>query len=248
MCLRKECRRKKNTFCSIPFMLTAGLLLASAFGLRPGLIALSDYYGKKPTELRRTLNQFDPSRLPSFQQGWEYGFHPASEKDVGTADYVHISFDNQNSTRQLKRAELFVTYYSDPQDKVPHTPEVCSRQAGAVVEKMSTIEIEVPELGPEHPPIQARLLILREKTYKMVDIYFFCVEGKYRFTRDQVRWVLGIPGNQYSYFSKIEAATDFPLDGDPAQALETSKTILIESLPILVSEFFPTKEQLKRRE
>jgi len=247
MCLHKARRRGKYTFCSMPFILTAGLLLAAAIGFQPGMKALSDYYGKKPIDLRRTLNQFDPSRLPSFQHGWKYGFHPASETDVGTADYVHISFDNQDIDRGPKRAELFVTYYNNPQDKVPHTPEVCSRQAGAVVETMSTIEIEVPELGPDHSPIQARLLIIREKNYKMADIYVFCVEGKYRFTRDQVRWVLGIPGNQYSYFSKIEAATVFPLNGDPALALKTCKTILREALPILVTDFLPTKEQLRRR-
>lgn len=234
-------------FCSIPFLLAAGLLLAAALGLRGGLRELSDYYGKKPIDLRRALSQFDPSRLPSFGQGWEYKFQSASESDVGTAEYVHVSFYRQEGTPEPRRAELFVTYYNDPQDKVPHTPEVCSRQAGAVVETMGTIDIDVPELGPGDSPITARLLILREQTYKMVDIYFFCVEGKYRHTRNQVRWVLGIPGNRYSYFSKIEAATVFALDEDPAAALETSKTIIAEAVAILVSEFLPAAEQLRRR-
>ena len=186
--------------------------------------------------------------MPSLQQGWKYDFYSASEIDIGTVDYVHISFDNQDNTRKLKRAELFITYYNNPQDKVPHTPDVCSRQSGAIVEQMSVITFDVPEWGPNRSSVQARYLIIREKKYKMVDLYLFCVEGKFRYSRNQVRWVLGIPGNQYSYFSKIEAATVFPLNEDPALALETSKTILVEALPILVSEFFPALEQLKRQE
>lgn len=248
MCPRKDIKTGKQTFCSIPFVLAAGLLVTAAVGLRPGLNALSDYYGKKPIDLRRSLNQFDPSRLPLFQQGWKFSFHPVSEKDIGTAEYVHIRFNNRDSTREPQQAELFLTYYNNPQDKVPHTPDVCSRQAGAIVEHMSVISIKVPGLGPDHPQIQVRYLIIRKKTHKFVDLYLFCVEGKFRYSRNQVRWVLGIPGNQYSYFSKIEAGAVFPLNGDPALALETSKEILREALPILVSEFLPTKEQLKRQE
>jgi len=247
MCPRKGIKTGTQTFCSIPFALAAGLLVTAAVGLRPGLNALADYYGKEPIDLRRSLDQFDPSRLPSFHQGWTFKFHSASERDVGTAEYAHVSFTNQDKTREPKRAELFVTYYNNPQDKVPHTPDVCSRQSGAVVEQMYVMPIKSLQEDSKHPPIEARCIMLREKEYKMVDVYLFCVEGKFRYSRNQVRWVLGIPGNQYSYFSKIEAAAVYPLNGDPAVALETCKTILREALPILLSEFLPTKEQLRRR-
>jgi hypothetical protein len=44
-----------------------------------------------------------------------------------------------------------VSYYSDPRDTVPHTPEICYRQGGSVVRSIEVVDVEVPglETGPE---------------------------------------------------------------------------------------------------
>ncbi len=78
-------------------------------------------------------------------------------------------------------------------------------------------------------------------------IFFFVVEGKFRRTREQVRWVLGVPGNKYCYFAKIEASATYPKDGDPAKAIGIAKKLLAESVPVLMDQYLPDTRQLDRR-
>jgi hypothetical protein len=146
-----------------------------------------------------------------------------------------------------RRAELFITYYSDPRDKVPHTPDVCARQAGAIVRELSAITVDIPSLGPELSPIRGRFVLLEYPTFWTTTIYVFFVEGRFRNSREQVRWDIGMPGNKHVYFSKIDAASHIPVGGDKEQGIEMCKTLLRESLPILLAEHFPTNEQIAQQ-
>ncbi|MCK4753305.1 MAG: hypothetical protein KAS75_07655 [Planctomycetes bacterium] len=229
------------------FLLPVFVLVLSAVGLRPVMCALSDYYQKEKIATQKPLKEFDITRLLSFQDGWKITSRTLSAKAVGTDECLYLEILREQSNKKPRKVDLFVTYYSDPQDKVPHTPDVCFRQAGAIVEKMSTIVLDVPELADQHQKIEARLLLLKEPKRNIVDIFLFCVEGKLRYSREQVRWILSKPGNRYVYFSKIEAGSYYPLNSEPTEAIEAAKTALCEALPVLLKEHFPTKEQLKRR-
>jgi len=234
-----------KSFISVRFLSAVIILVSSAAWLRPAVQRLSICYHKAPAAIRRTLRNFDVSCLPSFKTGWEYKWLTASVKDVGTDEYVHIAFLGRGH-RNRTRAELFVTYYNDPRDKVPHTPEVCARQAGAIVRKLSTITLDIPQLAPGNPEITARLLFLDYQKFNTVVIYVFCVEGQFKYSRGQVRWVMAVPGNHHVYFSKIEAAVPYPTDGNPEEVVPLCKQLICEAIPVLVTEYFPTEEQLKQ--
>jgi len=140
------------------------------------------------------------------------------------------------------------TYYSDPASKVPHTPDVCYRQAGTIVEKMENIEIDVPNLPSGDKQVKARLLMLKRPSGNQgVVIYSFCVEGLLRCAREQTRLVLGMPGNKYTYFSKVEVVSFLLPDVDPEATIVECKRLYAEAMALLLSEHFPTREQLKRR-
>ncbi|MHC4634118.1 MAG: exosortase-associated EpsI family protein [Planctomycetota bacterium] len=228
---------------SVRFLLSAFILILTAVGLRPGMRALAEYYQKEPIVIRRPLQEFDVSGLPTFRKDWQFKFEPATD-DIETEDYAIIKFKQE---RTGKEVALFVTYYSDPQSKVPHTPDVCYRQGGAVVKKMTTVTIDTPESAPEHPQIKARLILLQMPNCEQVVIYSFCAEGQLVHTRGQVRWLIGKPGNRHTYFSKIEVATNHPTGTDPTPSIEICKKLFRESMSILLTEYFPDKEQLKRR-
>ncbi len=234
-----------RSLLSARFLLSALILVLTAIGLRPAVQALSRYYTKKPIDIRHPLKEFDVSRLPSFRNGWELSWRTALVEDLATDEYTHIILDKKFG-KGPKRAELFVTYYNNPQDKIPHIPDVCGRQEGGIVRKIKTIMLDTPQLGPDYPKIQANLLLFQfGRKIDLVLIYCLCVEGEFPHTRNQARWVLAKPGNRHTYFSKIEARTW--IGDDPAEAIEMCKTLLCEALPILTAEYFPDKEQLKRR-
>jgi len=237
----------RNSLASARFLLSAVILIVAAVALQPGTKALAKKYEKKPMAIRKPLSAFDISRLPSFQTGWKYSWGREQIEDIGTAEYMHIILNRKGLIPEPKQVELLVTYYNNPRDKVPHTPDVCSRQEGAIIRKLSTLILDVPALADKHSKIKCRLVIMDFETVSFADIYLFFVEGKFRHTREQVRWDLGKPGNSRTYFSKIEAAVVFPTGGDPSHAIQACKTMLAEALPILLSEHFPTDEQITAR-
>jgi hypothetical protein len=205
---------------------------------------LSQNCGKKPVSIRKPLKNFDISKLSSFKGDWKYKQITAPVKDLQTDEYVHLAFTNP--MKVPPRAELYVTYYSNPADKVGHTPEVCARQGGAIINKLSTITIDTPQLAPNYDKIKARYIIFEQSNYYFADIYVFFVEGKFRHTREQVRWTLALPGGLYTYFSKIETAAIFQKLEDKDKAVQIAVQLLQEALPELLAEHFPTNQQIKR--
>ena len=230
---------------SARFLLSVLILILAAAGLRPGMQALSKHYQKESIATRRPLKEFDISCLPSFRNGWVSSNVPP--EDIGTDEYLIIKLSRKKAGKESQQVALFVTYYSNPGDKVPHEPNVCYRQGGAIVKKMKTIIIDTPELAPEYPQTQVTLLIFQMPRCEQVVIYCFCAEGELQLRRRQVRWLIGKPGNRYTYFSKIEVVANYPTGDDPTQTIETCKTLIGETLPILLTEYFPDRQQLKRR-
>lgn len=233
----------KRSLISAGFLVSAAVLSLAAVALRPGAEALSEHYTKQPIAIRKPLSEFDISRLPSFKNA--YVGAEMLVDDIETDEYLFLRFNAEEVTRGLNQVALFVTYYSDPTSKVPHTPDVCYRQGGAVIKQMKNITIDVPGLI-EHPRVEARLLLLQERAYNLAVIFCFYADAQFMNSREQVRWAIGMPGNRHVYFSKIETVANYPTDGDPGPAVELCKKLFAEAVPILVSQHFPTKEQIKR--
>jgi len=234
------------------FVLSVLALLIAGLGLRPASDALIRYYSKEPIELRRSLDAFNATRLPSFRHQPVRGrFGALSDtEELGTDDWLNLVFEERDSDGPAKEpgtALLFVTYYSDPRDQIAHTPEVCYRQGGAVVEGITTVPVHLPDLAPEIPEIQARRLEIEQHGRKQILLYVFCCNGKFYHDREQVRIAIGWPGDKYTYFSKVEVVTPWPSGVDRQIPTERCQQLLSEAIPILVNEHFPRKEDLKRR-
>lgn len=226
-----------------PFLLAFLVLCLTAVLLPPLLRVLASHYEKEPIAIRRSLKTFDPQSLPFLQKDWNFHYSPVSAEEIGTEEYTYITFLRKDKLTSPQQMVLFITYYSNPRDKVPHTPEVCSRQAGAIVRQLTTATIDIPESGP----IEVKRLILDEQKYSSLTLYVFCVEGLFRHDREQVRWVIGKPGNRHVFFSKIEVAALLPANGDTQAAFEACKEVLSQAIPVLVNDYFPTKEQIQNR-
>ncbi|MCP3905219.1 MAG: exosortase-associated EpsI family protein, partial [Planctomycetes bacterium] len=224
------------------------VLLVAAIGLRPGIAALIAYTSKLPIDLRKSLHDFEPSRLTAYRsRPSDPNFTRLfSDQDLGTAEWLGLWVEERRpSVEPNGELMLFVTYYSDPRDSIPHTPEVCYRQGGATVHAIEKVSVETPGLGPDTPRIDARLLRINQGESRMAVLYVICCNGKYFHGRERARLQIGLPGDRYTYFSKIEVAVNCPegvIDFDVA--VERAKKLLAEALPVLVDEHFPTREQV----
>lgn len=227
------------------FVVCLLFLAVAAVGLQPGLAALAARFQKLPIDLRKPLDQLGHSKLPTFVQVPVPANERPSVTDVGTKDLLLTRFISTDPRLAKLGTYLLVTYYSDPRDKVPHTPEVCYRQVGAVVEKLTTITINTPELAPKSPTSEVRLLILRQPDGYAAILYLFYVNGRLCYDREQVRRTIAWPGDRHVYFSKIEVTAPIADIANPTPAIECCRSLLREVLPLLVKEHFPDDAQLK---
>jgi hypothetical protein len=188
------------------------------------------------------LDQFDPEMLPSFHRTRDDSMMkllPASVEAVGTEEYAVFNVQERGYDGTEGQAALYLTYYSNPGDKVPHTPEVCYRQIGGVVRNLSYRQVATPGLGSDVPEIKARTMHLEQVGSRAAIAYCFCANGDIRSDRLGVRLRIAWPGDKYVYFSKIEAVSRFGPDSEAAAAMERSKRLLAEALPILMERHFP---------
>ena len=249
-----------RSFLSMPFVLCGVLLLAAAAGLRPVVAGLAQGFSKETIALRRSLDEMDVLRLASFRLVPDGGFFPSPVSSyVGTDDVINWTFELKDNVGEARRdldVLLFVTYYSNPRDTIPHTPEVCYRQAGAVVNSVRRIPVDTPGLGPQHARIEAALLdvtpIMRSQQGERIDdqwrqalIYTFVCAGEFYPGREQVRLAIGLPGDRYSYFSKVEVSSACAPGEDFDEAVERCRHMLREALPLLIADHYPTKEDLR---
>ena len=82
-------------------------------------------------------------------------------------------------------------------------------------------------------------------TWRPALIYTFVCNGKFYPGREQVRLAIGLPGDRYSYFSKVEVSSACAPGEDFEDAVERCRKMLREALPILVSDHYPTKADLR---
>ena len=187
--------------------------------------------------------------MGSFRDDWESQAQTVAFDILGTDEYAYLSLTKKNAPyKSFTTARIVVSYYSNPREKVPHTPDVCSRQGGAITKELTNTTINIPDLKKAGYPqeVEARLYLFRFKDHNTVAVYCFFVEGEFMTSRGEARWKIALPGNRYTYYSLITAEAHYPLDGEPDDAIKRAKTLFAEAIPILVTEYFPKREQLKR--
>ncbi len=243
--------KQKNSagiFFSLSFLIPAILFVFMATSLRPLLGTLKEHYSKESIELRKSLHEFNLSYLPSFVSDWSFTTEKAKD-DVETQEYVIGRMAHKNSKAFPNKAAVFVTYYSEPGNQIPHTPDVCARQGGATVLEKRFITIDVPGLKGTSKEVEVCLLKLREAGVCTLVLYTICAEGQFRATRGEARWILDKPGNKRVYFSKIESLVFYPVDyttEQETQVLALGKKLFVETVRPLVEHFYPTQEDLMR--
>ena len=238
--------RSGHALFSLRFIVVAVLLMVAARYMRPALGVFERHFSKEPIALNKSLDDFDASRLETFRPVPGKSTLGLSPGDLETEDFIAPVFEPLTGGAEAKKrnqAMLFVSYYSDPRERISHTSEVCYRQSGAVVERIVIIPVVIPALGQT---IEARLLDINQHGDRKALLYVLVCNGKVYHDRETVRFVIGWPGDKYTYFSKVEATKRIHSDQTWEETVELLKNLMRESLPILMEDHYPTREQVKR--
>ncbi len=236
-----------RAFLSPGFVAAALLLGSSAVGMHHAVSGLVARYSKQGMGLLRPLQEFNTEGLPSFRLVPDGGaFDTRVSSVVGTDDAVRFVFEQKGPETEGRRDRdvlLFVTYYENPRSTIPHTPEVCYRQVGAIVNSMTTrpVTVEFPGTGPR--TVRTRLLDLSIDWHAAV-LYGLVCNGRVYHDRNQVRLRQGLPGDRSFYFAKVEVATNVRDGEDFAEAAERARLLFAEALKVLLADHFPSREDV----
>lgn len=225
------------------FIVCLVMLGGAALGLRPAMARLAARLEKLPIAPRQSVKDFDVTRMPSFRRLTK-GIAMPNLEESGTAEVACVPLEDLTPGAEKRLAGILVTYYADPHTKVPHTPDVCYRQIGAVVHGVRAVRLDLPGGVGADKGISAQAMRIDRADCNLLLVYVFCANGRFCTDRQEVRMLLNWPGERYTYFSKIEAFTQCNSDADEPRAMETCQRLLREALPLLMSEYFPDSAAL----
>ena len=235
----------------VPVLAAGIVLLAASLGLPSMLNWLDIRFEKQPIEIRKTLMNFEFENFASFSPVLQTDHFnvPAEVPGIETAEWIHLTYDFNTaaSTRPRDRQVLLLlSYYSDPRDKVSHTPEVCYRQAGWTLNDISAVTVAVGGLAGA-PAIQARLLDFEHDGSGVVVLYIFVSNGRFYADRERMRLAIGMPGDCHVYYAKIETVARFFKPQDREAAVERCRRLLAEAIVPMVQRYLPEDERVRDR-
>ncbi|MDY7109720.1 MAG: archaeosortase/exosortase family protein [Planctomycetota bacterium] len=250
---RRSVRALWRAVFSSLFVASAILFLLAAVALRPGAEALVRHYRKAPIDLRTPLSEFDATKMRSFRLARDgMDLAPGEETSGDGIDArVSLLFEDRpgGAAPASARPEvlLTVTYASDPDRPVPHPPELVYRRHGAIVDEVTALGVETPDLAPNPWEVPARRIEIQQDGEHLILVYLYCCNGRFYNDRERMRFALGWPGDRYVYFSRIDALMNWPPGMSRREATERCQALLSEAVPILVTDHFPRREDVARR-
>jgi hypothetical protein len=113
----------------------------------------------------------------------------------------------------LRYWRLEVYYYTGARDTVPHVPERCMAESGAMLVGSADMPVSVPAASKgwdEGLSVKRALFEMTDKargtTSRLVQYYVFSLNGKAETDWEKVRFTLVRPTIKYCYFAKIQIA------------------------------------------
>jgi hypothetical protein len=239
-----QSRRRRVIFVACVLLLTL-----TALGLTPALSALKSHYRKTSIQPRVPLADFNLSALASFKRApKDSPFElPHTDEEAGGDEMMALRLQERGATGLNGQAYLVVTYYGDPEDRVPHTPATCYRLLGATIRAVGTTFLEFPNREELPERINVSTVIAEERGAVAVIAYVFCANARFYTGRNEVRVAMGMPGDKRWYFSKIEVVARAELGENHQPVLDRCLLLLREALPELASKHLPSRADVKQR-
>lgn len=232
------------------FLACAALLATFAIAFQ-GLAGYMGFeFNKLPIYLQNPLDQLDTQKLGPYELLGAHQIKPEILDSLGTDMYIQWYLKDtrhQGPPRPQDVVQLFVTYYTDQPDQVPHVPEECYVGGGGYqVLRSRLIDIPIRYRG-ERISVPFQVIEFQSPSYfgghPRVVMYTFHTNGQFCATRMCVRQSLADATVPYAYFSKIEVT----LGNNEAlperdQAVEAGTRFLQVVLPVLLEEHWPDWE------
>jgi len=225
---------------SLPTTLAGRYVLAADGELSGGQIdGIPDGEISVPSDVMTTLGigtGWDKKRIADRKSNWHV---------------IRIYRDTTRPARDpLRYWDLEVYYYTGALDTVPHVPERCLAASGATLLSSADITASAPlAVAPWDEPFRVhRAIFERSDEYsfdskRILQYYFFSLNGQPESSWKKVRLTLANPLVRYCYFAKIQFSPKGHVS-DTSEADRAAGEFLDSFLPI-VSRAIPSRSDVK---
>lgn len=160
---------------------------------------------KKPLPIRKPLIDMSPIELGPYELMSSERLSSDILSELGTDEYIQWTLrDKRIKNPRDALVNLFITYYTNVQDQVPHVPEECNPQAGLIPAGDDSLEFHLDSIGEDIAVRRLGFLPKKEVEAKNVVYYTINVNGSFHSGRQTARLRMGDPFDTHLYYSKVE--------------------------------------------
>lgn len=239
----------RNPILTPHFVVATGILAVAALLVGPVAWSMNFRQGKAPISLRKALSAMDVDRLAPYRIKERATLESSVVEALGTDQYIHWMLEDTSvpAGDALHDVQLFVTYDTGGQSRVPHVPDECRLGAGyqpARAHENREVKIETSG-GPAEVPLRVCTFVKTAVFHgdEQTVVYLFDANGKLAATRDAVRHLVNDPRNRFGYFSKIEMS--FPR-ASREDSVKGAAKLLGKLLPVLAEDHLPDFEAAEK--
>jgi len=234
----------KSIFGNLWFTIGFGLLLLAAILLNPATAQVTSIVAKKAVSVRKPIDQFEKSVLTEFR--FLNSLPHATDVIADTDEFIEWRLAPKDpATAQCDDIYLQVYYYTQDGKPpiLPHTPEVCYRQTGDVVQALTSDQMTIDLRNGESRAVPFKVVdLLQQQAGKNLHcciLYTFCVNGELISDREWARLKLAMPWNREIYFAKIEVFVQVAPASGFDKALAAGRQVMQQALPELLDQHLP---------
>lgn len=228
----------RNPRQTIYFALAVAVLAASAIA--------TEYYNfkiiKSGLPIRKPLVDMPVSVLGHYELLASRRLSSDILSELGTDEYIEWTLrDKRIADKNDALVNLFITYYTNVQDQVPHVPEECNPQAGLVPSGDDTIDIRIDSLDEDISVRRLGFLPKKEIRVKNIVYYTINVNGAFHSGRQGARLEMADPLDTHLYYSKIEIMFSGRTRNDDPELDRRAAELMNMTIDALFKDYWPPR-------
>ncbi|MCA9254225.1 MAG: exosortase-associated EpsI family protein [Phycisphaerales bacterium] len=197
---------------------------------------------KGPMPIRRPLTSLSPASLGDYELVASQRLSTDMISELGTDEYIEWTLsDRRVKDRNDAIVSLFITYYTNVQDQVPHVPEECNPQAGLIPAGDDSLKFRIDSLDEEIDVRRLAFLPKKEQNIKNVVYYTINVNGTFHSGRQTARLKMADWRDTRLYYSKVEIMFPGRTSVDDPELDRRARELMDASIRVLFDDYWPLR-------
>lgn len=197
---------------------------------------------KGPLPIRKPLIDMVPSSLGDYELVESHRLSTDILSELGTDEYIEWTLrDRRIKEKNADVVNLFITYYTNVQDQVPHVPEECNSQAGLIPAGDDSLTFHIDSLNEDIDVRRLGFLPKKEGQLKNVVYYTINVNGTFHNGRQTARLKMADPRDTRLYYSKLEIMFAGRPSVDDPEMDRRAEELMGATIDVLFKEYWPAR-------